>query len=290
MASKRKRSLKRAPSKNGSGKRALTLEQIEELLGEEFETLAQAQRELQRSAKKELPKRLHKLVDDSKLRPETKPKGRRKHLPKNLPAVKPSPVVQRIEQPERKQKPIPTPKRDAKKKSYTIHELKTGQRKSVINFLNDEANAKQLTDNLLKPGEYIGLEIPNRYTGLDLKVHKGYARSYALYSDFGKAFKRLSNYVTFGKFGRGGTNIPRDAFIESIKVIKFGDALPKAASEQDRTQSAEIASKRWFGLKREEQAERKERKDKLKGRLKAAEKRVKELERELKKQRKDKQK
>jgi hypothetical protein len=167
-----------------------------------------------------------------------------------------------------------------KKKQYTIKELKGNQKKAVVSWLRDEANAQQLTDALLGPGEYIGMEIPNRYTGTDLKVHKGFAKSFALYSDFGKAFKRAANYIEHGTFGNG---MSRNDFVNSIRIIKFGDRLPDNATQEQRARQAEQLTSKWSTAVRQESAERKARREKVSAKIEAAEKRAKQAEKRAKK-------
>lgn len=212
----KKRTLKRASTSAGKRARenARQLAQIETLLGEEFESLAQAK---------------HALKAETE--------------------------------------PAPSKKRNESKRSYTIRELKPDEKQTINAFLNDTLTADKLDATLLKQGELWGLETEHQFTGLDAKQHKGTARSYQTYGQLEKAFKKITEYVTHGKFTstRG-----RNSFINSIKVIRFGNSVKRG---QDAGAVKHANRLEWVKLKRDEVAVRLKRKKQLISKIRTGERR-----------------
>lgn len=209
MAPKRKLKRRNAAATKAARERALELQRIENLLGEDFESLAQARKALKSETSDVVPKAAREVI---KL---------------------------------------------GEKRSYTIRELKDGDRRAINAWLNDRANAEDIQKVVLKRGEVWGAESSHQYLGTDGKTHKGVARTWQSYGNLDQLFKRLSEYVTFGKFQ---SQQSQDSFVNSIKVIRFG----RAAKVSEKTETAKNENRSaWFEAKKTEVKARIKRKDAL---------------------------
>lgn len=184
MASKRVIS-KSKPVVDASAKE---LRKIERLLGEEFDTLAQARRALKRESKPVS----ERALKTAKAKAQVK---RALAAPSKLPAKLPN------------------------KKNYTIRELNGSQKRALNTLIYDNQTAIQLDDKLLKPGEQWGAIVPHKYTGRDLEQHTGHARTFQLYGRLDQLFKKLTEYA---QHGMKLTKAKREKFLSDIKIVKWG--------------------------------------------------------------------
>lgn len=286
------RTLKRATKvtqKQIREQNAVELERIEDLLDETFESLTQARKELAKQTTKIVKRTLKKVTPSKKsttnfdFGANTKPRKLKRTYDEKVQDVLAahdetlsSADAEQIVKSKTKRATYPT------KKNYTINELRAGQKKAITAWLTDDANSDALDAKLLAPGEYWGAEIQNHYTGDDLKVHKGTAKTYKLFAHFRNLAKTLAGYIRFGKWQN---NAQRNEFISGIRIVKFGDRI---TSDADRAKHAESVTRQWGTLKAEETSKRTARKERLEQRVKKAEQRAKTAERELAKERKTK--
>jgi hypothetical protein len=177
---------KALPRKNPSD---IERRKIERLLGEDFDTIKAARAALKRESK-----------------PVTE---------KTFKAAKAKAQVTRA-----LAKPYVLPKLP-NKKNYTVRELNGKQRRSLESLITDNNAALQLDSHLLKPGEQWGAVIPYDYTGRDLEIHKGQARTYQLYGRLDQLFKKITRYITHG-LKQKPTQRNIDKFLSDVKIVKFG--------------------------------------------------------------------
>lgn len=187
MAGKRKL----ARTKSAVSSDVKELRKIERLLGEDFDTLAQARRALKRESKP-ITQKAYKVAK------------KKEQVTRALAA------------------PVSLPKLPSKK-SYTIKELNGEQRRKLTDLILDKNTAIQLNDKLLKPGEQWGGVIPYDYTGRDLVIHKGQARTFKLYSNLEDLFKEITRYITYG-LKQKATNARIREWLSDIKVVRWGSA------------------------------------------------------------------
>lgn len=231
MSPKKKIKRKRVSASAKSRQNAQELTRIEDLLGEDFESLAEARRALKSDTKDVVPKAAREVI---KL---------------------------------------------GNKRSYTIHELKDGDKRTITAWLNDRATAEEIQNVTLGRGEVWGAETTHEYLGTDGKTHRGIARTWQSYGNLDQLFKRLGEYITHGKFG---TDKSRDSFINSIRVIRFGTAA-KGRQNVDTIKQANRSA--WYSEKQSEVRTRVKRKAALARKLQkgeAAQARAKLLEQEVK--------
>ncbi len=152
---------KQTPKKTQPKKKTLTLADYGRLLGEDFESLAQAKRAYSRETKK---------TKGGKRRTPEQPKRAQGNAPvKVLPDVNP------------------------RKRIYVVRDLPEAQQNSVLNgTLEDLREAAPMYDDLLKPGEIWGFRFGTNARG-------GY--SYATFDNFHALIDRLSEYKTVEDYG-----------------------------------------------------------------------------------------
>lgn len=204
----KKRTLKRradAPV-NASKKRTLKrpspakeLAQIERLLGEDFDSLAQARRALNK---------------ESKPVKQSSPKSSKKSIPKR---ITPAPTQQQ-------ETPVPLRKPyefDNSQRAYTVRDLRRGEKQEIIKWLQDY-NATRRIQALKKPGEFWAAEIPYRVNDKRTGVKtSGIAKTYNIYSDVFALFGTLSGYATRSKNKERKSDEAIKRWLNSIKIVRF---------------------------------------------------------------------
>lgn len=239
MASKR--TLKRVPKTVSADTKELR--KIERLLGEDFDTLAQARRALKR---------------------ESKPVSEKAFQNAKTRADEASFKVPKL--------PV--------KKSYTVRELNGNQRRALTTLLSDKKTADEINAQLLKPGENWGATIQYDYTGRDLETHKGQARTYQLYGRLDQLFNKITGYIEHG-LKQKLSQRKIDDFLKNIKIIRWGKAAPPKADKKKIDAIQRENRLEWRALKQEEKAKGKARKVALRQRLKKSDARARKAEKEL---------
>jgi hypothetical protein len=194
------------------------------MLGEEFDSLAQARRALKRESvpvkkavKKQLPKQYPKSIIQSVIKPLAVPQK----------------LITKFESPAELHQPKITV--SPKQKVISIRELKDGDRRKITDYFDDRLNANALDKALLKPGERWAAQVEYRYTGKDGKIHTGYAKTYDTFPSAYSMFKRLSGYMKHAKVSAN----QKANWMNQIKVIKWGgtEAAWDAAKKKEKAAS-----------------------------------------------------
>ena len=208
-----KRTLKRVASKVKKQANNNELQFIESLLGEDFESLSQARAALKREVtiKKTVKKTLKK----------TNIKAVKKQVLKKTENAIASVVSKAIKAFNPKDRPakLSQPHIDvtARQKIYSLRDLRDGDRRKVMSYLEDRLNANALDKALLKPGERWAAQVSYKYTGLDGQIHTGYAKTYETYPGAYSLFKRLAGYITNAKI----TETQKASWLNQVKILKF---------------------------------------------------------------------
>jgi hypothetical protein len=187
------------------------LRYIERLLDEDFVSLSQARRALKKEvipAKKRVTKSLPKQL------PKTL-KSAKKTVLKTAENVI-SKVTTAIIKPFKQSQPHITVSKT--EKSYTLRDLKDGDRRAIIDYLGDRLNANALDKALLNLGESWAARVSYRYTATDGIVKTGYANTHNIYDSAFKLFQRLSGYVEHAKISA----TQKAQWLNQIKIVKFG--------------------------------------------------------------------
>ena len=197
--------------------------QIERLLGEEYDSLAQAKRALKRESKpvkSKLPKKLKKAAlkniksaVSSVTRAFTEKAVTLKHAPIEKPTKQTQPHID------------VTPSQ----KFYSLRELRDGDRRKVTEYLDDRLNANALDKALLKPGESWAAQVSYTYTGLDGKTHTGYARTWNIFAGASALFRRLAGYVENAKI----SPTQKANWLNQVKILKFGGSGAQWTKEKE---------------------------------------------------------
>jgi hypothetical protein len=221
------------------------LRQIERLLGDEFTSLKKARAALKEQSREVTEKTYTRHVKLAATKAATK-------------ATVSAPVTPIISGPKLPRRSI-----------YTIYELTGSQRRTFNKAMLDDAEARRIGDGLLKPGEYWGAQIPNRYTDpRTLKTKDGQARTLRLYRTMGELFKKIAQYLEHGKTSKTA----KLDFVEGVKVVRFGSQYPPNSTPESRNEQRKIESAQWTGMVDKERAQRKVRRGKVSARFKAQEK------------------
>jgi hypothetical protein len=210
-----KRTLKKAVAQGRKNQERNESQYIENLLGEDFESLSQARAALKREVttvkkkvSKSLPKQLKKFT----------PKEVKKQVLKTAKKA----VTETVKQAVRIVSPVklsqPHIDVSPRQKSYTLRELKDGDRRAMFAYLEDRMNANALDKALLKKGETWAAQIPYKYRGMDGKVHEGYSSTFEVYQSAYALFRRLSAYGA--KREKKATKTSE--WLNQIKIVKFG--------------------------------------------------------------------
>ena len=247
------RDLKKAAAAGRRQAEANELAYIERILGEDFETLAQARRELKKNVttnksaisrlenqlksqvnktiKKTLPKQLKKL----------NPKRAKKTLLKTVQDAvteTTSRVINAFD-PNNRPSKLSQPHIDVtvNRKIYTLEELKDGDKRAIRTYLKDRLNANELTKQLIKPGEAIVAQVSYTYTDHKTgKVKTGYANTYEVYDSFYALFLKLSEYGNKAKKSLNKTA----EWLKQVKIMKWNDVtLPNPAKKNARNNAIE---------------------------------------------------
>ena len=229
---------------------------IERILGEDFESLSQARRELKKNIstdKRQITRLQNQLNKDVK-------KAVTKTLPKSL-----KKATNKIKQPiltTVRESVADTTKRTLEKlgtivrpskltqphidvtsrqKVYTLQELKDGDRRAIMSYLQDRLNANELTKQLLQPGERIVAQVTYTYKGKNGAVKTGYANTYETYESFYQLFQKLSAYGTKSLKGTKTFNSksPNKVanWLNQIKIMKWnGSTTPNPQKKGARNQ------------------------------------------------------
>ena len=245
------RDLKKAAAAGRRQAEQNELAYIERILGEDFESLSQARRELKKnittnkSAITRLENQLNKSIN----------KTLKKTLPKQLKKLNPtrakksvlktvqdavtettSRVINAFDKSKRPYKQSQphidvTPSR----KIYTIEELKDGDKRAIRTYLADRLNANALTRELLKPGEAIVAQVSYTYkdhkTG---KVKTGYANTYEVYESFAALFLKLSEY---GSKSLKSLNKTAE-WLKQIKIMKWNETSSSNPAKKNARNNA----------------------------------------------------
>ena len=234
LITKTKKNLKLAAKQGRLQQQRNELSYIETLLGEDFESLSQARSALKRevtTVKKSLPKTLKKYT------PKALTKQAKKGILKTLKKGVSEAVAGAIKfvqppLPPRQYKQVQPHITVGKKKSFTLRELRDGDRRNVLSYLDDKLNANALDRELLKPGEQWAAQVTYRYRGTDGKTHVGYAMTYNTFPSAYTLFKRLAGYVAKEKISEN----QKAAWLNQIKVIRFSGEQ----GDYDRKKMAEV--------------------------------------------------
>jgi hypothetical protein len=225
-------------SKKSGNNDAQELRKIERLLGEDFDTLAQARRALKRES---------------------------------VPAKKQSPVKKSAPSPARKSAPPSAPKNKSinsvstsGKNEFTLQELKPKQTRTINAFLKDDATADQISAAELAPGQLWGAEISHEYTDIKGRTQVGHAKTLKLYTNLRQLFKKLSEYLAHGKM----TPAQKREFISGIKIVKYGAPISGNSTLAQTRLSNAI---KWQKEKIAERGERVKRKKAIAKQAKVAE-------------------
>lgn len=243
LISKTKKSLKDAARKGRLQAQRNELTYIENLLGEDFESLTQARNALKRevtTVKKRVTKSLPKQL--KKVTPKNIKKTVLKSLKKTISKAT-SELLKPIYQPKEHPYKQSQPRIDVspKKRIYTLRELKDGDKRSVMEYMQDRLNANALDRELLKPGESWAAQVRYKYRGVDGKTHDGYANTYNIYASSYALFKRLSGYVEHSKISAN----KKAEWLNQIKIIRWNgtDANYKAKKNAEVSKQNERRKK-----------------------------------------------
>lgn len=224
----------------------LELQSIENLLGEDFESLAQAKRALARESKaatKKVVQKQRKTADQSKVqikatnkriktltksnaqeiaRIRRQARSLEKQLQKTRESLGAMLLKATTEKKQKRAAREAKSKRPLKTESnrpYTLREMSVQARQSVQSLLNDHDQSVQL-DKVLRPGQWFVAEIPYRYVGADGRVHTGYSKTYKVYDNAFSLFDTLTGY---GQESR--SELSQTRFLNNIKILEF-DGTP----------------------------------------------------------------
>lgn len=240
------RSSKRASNATSLQRAMQEQRKIERMLDEEFESLAQARRELRKQSEA-LSKRAEKQLVATKkrvssttkqieeiesllgeefeslaqatlaLRNETEIASKRtkktiKDITKAVKDIAKAGKGKGKVKVKKQVKAEPGPK-----PIHTIKELTTRERKTVNAALDNMSIAKQL-DKTIKPNQYIAAEVQYKYRNKDGKVVTGYARTHNAFKSFAALFKKLKEYAKRDKkLGVSEQKISR--WLNKVKII-----------------------------------------------------------------------
>jgi hypothetical protein len=204
------------------------LQFIESLLGEDFESLSQARSALKRevktvkkTVKKALPKTLKQFT----------PKAIKKKTLNKLKETVSNVVSNLLGKPGFKHPPIPPPEVKQSqphitvkgKKTFTLRELRDGDQRNVLTYLDDRLNANALDKLVLKPGEQWVAQVPYKYRGTDGKTHTGWANTYEVYPRAYTLFRRLAGYIVHAKISAN----QKSQWLNQIKIMRFSGSVPE---------------------------------------------------------------
>lgn len=202
-----KRTLKRTTKSSTN-----LLKEYNRLLGEDYDSLAAAKRAFKRetvSVKKAIPKQIKRTA--LKSIKSAVSSATKKAIEVTRSVVHPTPVSQ-----SKQSQPHIDVSRN--QKVYTLRDLRDGDKRNVLAYLDDRLNANALDKALLKPGEAWAAQVQYRYTGTDGKIHTGYAKTYQIYDSSYALFRKLAGYVENAKL----TPNQKANWLLQIKIMKFG--------------------------------------------------------------------
>lgn len=240
---KTKRNLKAAAKAGRLRAQRDELQFIENLLGEDFETLSQARTALKRdvsradkSRKKAVKKFLPKHLTTKSLKKQAL-KGIKEGVSKITQTIlggrPPSPAFDKSKRPFKQSQPhIDVTKRQ---KIYSIRELRDGDKRAVMAYLEDRLNANALSKELLGKDEKLVAQVTYRYRGKSGRVLTGYANTYETYPSFASLFMKLSDYGTKSLKASG----KRAEWLNQIKIMKWdGGAKPNPQRKDARKRAS----------------------------------------------------
>jgi hypothetical protein len=197
---------------------------IQRVMRQEFPSLAQARKAIPKFLKQLEPKQVKKDI--------------LKALGRGVQEVTRK-ILTKTEHPSKLSQPHIDVKR---RKSFTLAELRDGDKRAIDKYLKDRLNSNALDKVLLKPGEFYAAKIPYSYIGKDGKRHTGYANTYNIYQGIQSLFNRLSEYASRNKV----SDRSNAKWLNTIKIVKFNGS----ASEYKADKIAEVNKRKKKGGKK----------------------------------------
>ena len=205
------------------------LQYIENLLGEDFESLRQARSALNREVRsvgKRNKKQVTNIVKDVTkfVKQVTKAVPTKKRILKQLEKGI-SKVVESSFNKVAETFKLPVPKINKKRKAYTLEELSAEDKQSIYAFMQDTRYTEQIDRAFYTPGTSYGAEIPYSVTTNDGRNITGWSKTFVTYPTFNALFRVLSEYAV--KASRKGVASPAiKEWLKHIKIVKWSGGYP----------------------------------------------------------------